>query len=80
MEKFQSINVQDGCLLSDVLNAHWKSMLGKSYFLSEDVNDARFQRLVKAFENPLTEVVLFFIMQPFLFSQASICCCSQKSH
>ena len=32
----------------------------KSYFLSEDAADARFKRLHKAFENPLTEVSLFF--------------------
>ena len=32
----------------------------KSYFLSDDFGDARFQRLHKAFEDPLTEVVLFF--------------------
>ena len=32
----------------------------KSYFLSENFADARFQRLRKAFENPLTEVVLYF--------------------
>ena len=32
----------------------------KSYFLSEDAGDARFKRLQKAFENPLTEVSLFF--------------------
>ena len=32
----------------------------KSYFLSENFADARFQRLRKAFENPLTEVVLLF--------------------
>jgi hypothetical protein len=32
----------------------------KSYFLSEHFADARFQRLHKAFENPLTEVVLYF--------------------
>jgi hypothetical protein len=37
----------------------------KSYFLGEDFADARFQRLCKAFEDPLTEVV------PFLH-QASI--------
>ncbi len=32
----------------------------KSYFLSEDFADARFQQLHKAFGDPLTEVVLFF--------------------
>ena len=32
----------------------------KSYFLSENFADVRFQRLHKAFENPLTEVVLYF--------------------
>ena len=32
----------------------------KSYFLSEDLADARFKRLHTAFENPLTEVALFF--------------------
>jgi hypothetical protein len=32
----------------------------KSYFLSENFADARFQRLRKAFENPVTEMVLFF--------------------
>ena len=39
----------------------------KSYFLSEDFGDARFQRLHKAFEDPLAEVVL-------LFHNASIPC------
>ena len=32
----------------------------KSYFLSEDAADARFKTLHKVFENPLTEVSLFF--------------------
>ena len=32
----------------------------KSYFLSEDADEARFKRLQKAFENPLTEVSPFF--------------------
>jgi hypothetical protein len=32
----------------------------KSYFLSKDFADARFERLHNAFEDPLTEVVLFF--------------------
>ena len=32
----------------------------KSYFLSEDFADKRFQRLHQAFNNPLTEVVLLF--------------------
>lgn len=32
----------------------------KSYFLSEDFADERFNRLKKAFNNPLTEVSLFF--------------------
>ena len=44
----------------------------KSYFLSENFADARFQRLCIVFENPLTEVVCFFIMQASLSLQATL--------
>ena len=52
----------------------------KSYFLSEEFVDARFQRLQKAFENPLTSVVLFFRYQAYRSLQASTCYCNQMSH
>ena len=61
----------------------------KSYFLSENFADQRFQRLNKAFNNPLTEVAFYFIMHQSnylitliscfnLMSLLSTCCMVQS--
>ncbi len=61
MEKFLKHSSTRWLSLERCVERTLKKYAGlKSYFLSEEFADARFQRLVKAFENPLTEVVLFF--------------------